>query len=166
MVRNRRHYWWSTTSRSLLCNGNGPFIHTRYLNHLPPFYFLIYFGICQAKTVPQLFLFSDIFLEVEAYICKVGREKDETQVFHWVLPCGHLCECTKILMGGMNTWTPIRPFKPTYVNSPLLSDDVDEIRTHYFDSASMYLFLGCSNSSATSHTGVFAKYAFRKNREI
>ena len=34
-------------------------------------------------------------------------------------------------MGGVNTWTPIRPFRPTYVNSPLLSDDVDEIRAHY-----------------------------------
>ena len=34
-------------------------------------------------------------------------------------------------MGGMNTWTPIRPFKPTYVYTPLISDDVKKIREHY-----------------------------------
>ena len=34
-------------------------------------------------------------------------------------------------MGGVNTWTPIRPFVPTYYDSPLLSDDINEIREHY-----------------------------------
>ena len=34
-------------------------------------------------------------------------------------------------MGGVNTWTPIRPFKPVYVKSPLLSNDVAKIRKHY-----------------------------------
>ena len=34
-------------------------------------------------------------------------------------------------MGGLNTWTPIRPFVPTYYNSPLLSDNINEIREHY-----------------------------------
>ena len=34
-------------------------------------------------------------------------------------------------MGGMNTWTPIRQYIPVYVESPLLSDDVNAIREHY-----------------------------------
>ena len=34
-------------------------------------------------------------------------------------------------MGGLNTWTPIRPFLPKYYDSPLLSDDINEIREHY-----------------------------------
>ena len=34
-------------------------------------------------------------------------------------------------MGGMNTWTPVRSFVPTTVNTPLLSDDVSDIRRHY-----------------------------------
>ena len=34
-------------------------------------------------------------------------------------------------MGGMNTWTPIRPFVPTYADTPLLSEDVKAIRMHY-----------------------------------
>ena len=66
-----------------------------------------------------------------AHICEVGRERDESNTWRWVLPYQHPCECTKIIMGGVNTWTPIRPFKPTYVNTPLLSDDVDKIRKHY-----------------------------------
>ena len=31
----------------------------------------------------------------------------------------------------MNTRTPIRPFKPTYVSKPLVSTDVAKIRQHY-----------------------------------
>ena len=70
-------------------------------------------------------------LHVGAHICEVGRERDESSTWRWVLPYQHPCDCTEVIMGGVNTWTPIRPFKPTYVNTPLLSDDVDEIRKHY-----------------------------------
>ena len=52
-------------------------------------------------------------------------------VWRWVLPYQHPCSCTSVIMGGVNTWTPIRPFKPIYVNTPLLSDDIDKIRAHY-----------------------------------
>ena len=34
-------------------------------------------------------------------------------------------------MGGVNKWTPIRPFVPVYALSPLLSDDINAIRMHY-----------------------------------
>ena len=56
---------------------------------------------------------------------------DETNVWRWVLPYKDPCSCTSVIMGGVNTWTPIRPYKPKYVDTPLLSDDIDEIRDHY-----------------------------------
>ena len=70
-------------------------------------------------------------MKVSAYICEVGRERDNNNIWRWVLPYQHPCKCTEIIMGGLNTWTPIRPFTPTYVNRPLLSDDGDKIRKHY-----------------------------------
>ena len=49
----------------------------------------------------------------------------------WVLPYPNPCACTEVIMGGMNTWTPIRPFKPTYVYSPLISNNIKKIRKHF-----------------------------------
>ena len=71
------------------------------------------------------------FIHAEAHICEVGREKDETNTWKWVLPYPDSCLCTEVIMGGINTRTPIRPFKPTYAFSPLLSDDIGKIREHY-----------------------------------
>ena len=34
-------------------------------------------------------------------------------------------------MGGVTTWTPVRPFVPAYVPSPLTSNDIIAIRAHY-----------------------------------
>ena len=78
-------------------------------------------------------LFSTLvyFIYTHGHTCEVGREKDETNTWMWVLPYPDPCLCTKVIMGGMNTWTPMRPFKPVYAKSPLLSDDVKEIRMHY-----------------------------------
>ena len=70
-------------------------------------------------------------IQVQTHICEVGREKDENNTWMWVLPYPDPCLCTEIIMGGMNTWTPIRPFKPVYAYSPLISDDVEKIREHY-----------------------------------
>ena len=36
-----------------------------------------------------------------------------------------------VIMGGMNTWSPVRNFVPTNVDTPLLSNDVRAIRKHY-----------------------------------
>ena len=68
---------------------------------------------------------------MDAYICEVGREKNQHNEWKWVLPYPNPCECTEVIMGGINTWTPIRPFVPTYAESPLLSNDVNAIREHY-----------------------------------
>ena len=64
-----------------------------------------------------MFIFAGTLLHVRAHICEVGSELDESNTWRWVLPHQHPCECTEIIMGGVNTWTPIGSFKPTYVNT-------------------------------------------------
>ena len=64
------------------------------------------------------------------YICEVGQEKDDKN-WRWVLPYKDPCKCTSIRRGGMNTHTPIRSFDPVYVDQPLLSNELKEIREHY-----------------------------------
>ena len=76
-------------------------------------------------------LISGHNIQVRAHICEVGKEKDQRGIWKWVLPYAEPCKCTSVRMGGMNTRTPIRPFKPTYVSKPLASTDVAKIRKHY-----------------------------------
>ena len=64
-------------------------------------------------------------------MCEVGKEKGENGIWKWVLPYAEACECTSVKLGGTNTMTPIRPFKPLYVSKPLVSNDVAKIRQHY-----------------------------------
>ena len=78
-----------------------------------------------------VFLSPVLIIYVHGHICEVGREKDETNIWMWVLPYPDPCLCTEVIMGGMNTWTPIRPFKPVYASTPLISDDMQKIRKHY-----------------------------------
>ena len=77
------------------------------------------------------FDFSDYFIKVNASICEVGREKNEDNVWKWVLPYPDPCVCTRVIMGGMDTWKPIRPIVPAFTETPLLSNDVNAIRAHY-----------------------------------
>ena len=70
-------------------------------------------------------------LLVQAFTCEVGRERNQHNEWMWVLPYPNPCECTSVIMGGLNTWTPIRPFVPVYAKTPLLSDDINTIREHY-----------------------------------
>ena len=79
----------------------------------------------------MLSYFTGHCLKVNAYICEVGRERNANNEWRWVLPYPNPCECTSVIMGGVNTWTPIRPFVPVYVLSPLLSNNIEAIRTHY-----------------------------------
>ena len=76
-------------------------------------------------------LISGRNFQVRAHICEVGQEKDDRGIWKWVLPYSEPCKCTSVRMGGMNTRTPIRPFKPTYVSKPLVSSDIAKIRKHY-----------------------------------
>ena len=86
----------------------------------------------QQNTCTALLLYStDHYLRTNAYICEVGSERNENNEYRWVLPYSNPCECTSVIMGGVNTWTPIRPFLPVYAVSPLISDDINAIREHY-----------------------------------
>lgn len=67
---------------------------------------------------------------VEAHTCEVGKEIYNGK-WMWVLATDNPCECTRIVMGGINTVTPKRFFVPTYVETPLISDNAREIRLHY-----------------------------------
>lgn len=71
------------------------------------------------------------FAHVEGHVCEDGREIDATGTWKWVLSHPDPCRCTEVKMGGTNTWTPTRPYKSIYANSPLISDDFERIREHY-----------------------------------
>ena len=88
--------------------------------------------MCRVLLIVVFVIFPPAYIiYAHGHICEVGREKDETDTWMWVLPYPNPCLCTEIIMGGMNTWTPIRPFKPVYASTPLISDDVEKIRKHY-----------------------------------
>ena len=70
-------------------------------------------------------------VQVNPHICEIGQERDQYNVWKWVLPYPDPCKCTEVIMGDMNTCTHIRPFQPTYADSPLLSNDIKAIREHY-----------------------------------
>ena len=78
-----------------------------------------------------MYLISGRNIHVRAHICEVGQEKNERGIWKWVLPYAEPCKCTSVRLGGMNTRTPIRLFKPTYVSKPLVSTDIAKIRKHY-----------------------------------
>ena len=61
----------------------------------------------------------------------MGRERNAHDEWRWVLPYPNPCECTSVIMGGMNTRTPIRPFVPVYAVIPLVAHDINLIREHY-----------------------------------
>ena len=61
----------------------------------------------------------------------MGRERNQLDEWKWVLPYLDPCGCTRVIMGGMNTWTPIRTYVPTYADSPFWSEDMKAIRMHY-----------------------------------
>ena len=80
---------------------------------------------------------TDDISHVEAYMtCHVGREGNQHNEWKWVLSHPNPCECTRVIMGGMNMWSSIRPSVPTYADTPSLSDDVKAIRSHYENSKS------------------------------
>ena len=63
--------------------------------------------------------------------CEVGREKIENNEWRWVQPHCNSFECREVLMGGLNTRAPIRPYVPVYTKTPVLSDDTSAVREHY-----------------------------------
>ncbi len=82
--------------------------------------------------MPFNIIFAESTIQVHAkYTCEVGLEHNEDYQWRWVLPYKDPCECSRIRFGGANTDTPKRPFKPVYVEEPLISDNIGEIRDHY-----------------------------------
>ena len=81
--------------------------------------------------LPMILYSTDNFLEVKAYICEVGNEINANNEWQWVLPFQKPCECTSVVMGGINTWIPTREFVPVYALNLLVSDNINEIREHY-----------------------------------
>ena len=78
-----------------------------------------------------IYLISGYNIHVLAHICEVGQEKDEHGNWKWALPNAEPCKCTSVKLGGTNNETHMRPFKPTYVNKPLVSNEIAIIRKHY-----------------------------------
>ena len=74
---------------------------------------------------------AEQLLQIEAYTCAIAREEDPFNEWRWVLPYPNPCKCSRVIMDGLNTWTPRRPFVPVYAKNPLLSDDISVIRDHY-----------------------------------
>ena len=74
------------------------------------------------------FLFFSTFIfdiQVNGKSCEVGIHLDQFNEWKWVLPYPDPCTCTKVIMGGVNTWNFGHPFMRTY-DSSLFSDDVNE----------------------------------------
>ena len=78
-----------------------------------------------------LFFVTGPQVQVRAHYCDVGRERDGTNEWRWVLPYEDPCTCTSVRFGGMNVDTPERHFKLTYEEEPLISVDIEEIRDHF-----------------------------------
>ena len=74
--------------------------------------------------------FTTVYIS-QAKICAVGRGKDDSNTWMWVLPNPEPCLCTAIILGGANTWSLVSPLKPVFVYNPLISNDINKIREHY-----------------------------------
>ena len=93
---------------------------------------LFYEFNCNSKYYDYLFIPTVYLIEVKAYTCEAGRERDQFNEWKWVLPYTDPCECTRVIVGGLNTWTPISPLNlGQFYDELLLSNDIKEIREHY-----------------------------------
>ncbi len=84
----------------------------------------------------------------QAFQCEVGQEPDpaKNNKMRWVLPYKDPCQCTNIIQGGLNTITPRRPFKPHYIDTPLVTSDISKIRKHYnLDCLSKLFLQNCTS---------------------
>ena len=70
-------------------------------------------------------------VHVKGHTCLVGQERDHDHNWRWVLPYEDPCACTSVMTGGVNFETPERSFDPMYVEKPMWSHNIEEIREHY-----------------------------------
>ncbi|XP_072048493.1 coadhesin-like [Amphiura filiformis] len=81
--------------------------------------------------IQLLCVLTDRVVHVRPHACEVGQEKDKDNIWRWSLPYEDPCQCTSVRFGGLNAYTPVRPFEPTYVDTPWVGDDVEKIWDHY-----------------------------------
>ena len=70
-------------------------------------------------------------MHAQGHTCPVGQENDRDNKRRWVLQYEDPCACTSVMNGGVNFKTPERSFDPMYVERPLRSNNIEEIREHY-----------------------------------
>lgn len=110
-------------------------------------------------------IYKGYLLQVEAYTCYIGRDRDGSNEWRRLLSYLNQCECTEVAIGGLNTWTPVRPLVPIYAKTPLFSEDVNSIREHYniyCDKTSKFLLKECLLSLPILYTilsSLFVKYS-------
>ena len=102
-------------------------------------------------------------MQVRAHTCLVGQERDHANDWRWVLPYEDPCACTSVMTGGVNFDTPERSFDPLYVNSPLRSDNINEIRKHFNINCQgkvliFHLFVPCCTSHFSNY-GVYCSFS-------
>ena len=77
----------------------------------------------------QFYYFSLVFAEtpihVQAKSCQLGQENSGKHKWQWAVAHENPCECSKIVLGGLNAVTPKRSFKLIY------SDSFGEFRDQY-----------------------------------
>ena len=98
-------------------------------------------------------LHSGPYFLAEAHPCYVGQERDPNNQWLWVLPYEDPCLCTSLRFGGLNIDTPKRDFDPVYVETPLLSDDLKEIRDYYG--------IECKGRNAAEHIKYINKVQYK-----
>ncbi len=88
--------------------------------------------ILAASKYKLLQFFAEIMIQVQAkYTCEVGQENNEYHQRRWVLPYKDPCQCSNIRYGGVNAYSLKRSFKPVYAETPMVGDNIGEIRDHY-----------------------------------
>ena len=70
-------------------------------------------------------------IPMEAYTCELGRERGQFDGLKWILDYPNPCECTRVIIGGLNTRIPKRPFVHMAVDTSLVSENIYEIRDQF-----------------------------------
>ena len=89
------------------------------------------FTSCLRICLVHQFYLTGQLLQTLSCTCEIGNERSQNNEWRWTLPYSKPCECTRVIMVGLNTWTPIRPFVPAYAKTSLLSNDINVIKEHY-----------------------------------
>ncbi|XP_022101869.1 uncharacterized protein LOC110985267 [Acanthaster planci] len=68
--------------------------------------------------------------EIGGTVCTITQEPDPNSLnrYRWMIPVKNPCLCTEVWMGGVFTRSAVRPFKTTYLNTFLHSEDFEEVQ--------------------------------------